>query len=177
MIIFSCADYRMMMRANLQAILMGVGTLLSTMGFTAQVSVPVYTTDTQHKLVGQVDFRDTALGLLITPNLEQVPEGLHGFHLHQHPDCNDMAMAAGGHYDPQKTGTHQGPYGNGHAGDLPVLYVDRTGEAHTPVLAPRLKTADLHGLTLMIHAGGDNYTDTPPLGGGGARWACGVIPD
>ncbi len=29
----------------------------------------------------------------------------------------------------------------------------------------------------MIHAGGDNYSDTPEkLGGGGARVACGVIP-
>jgi superoxide dismutase, Cu-Zn family len=28
----------------------------------------------------------------------------------------------------------------------------------------------------MIHAGGDNYSDTPaPLDGGGARIACGVI--
>ena len=28
----------------------------------------------------------------------------------------------------------------------------------------------------MIHAGGDNYSDQPqPLGGGGARIACGVI--
>ncbi|WP_324128836.1 superoxide dismutase family protein, partial [Acinetobacter baumannii] len=28
----------------------------------------------------------------------------------------------------------------------------------------------------MIHAGGDNYSDSPqPLGGGGARIACGVI--
>jgi superoxide dismutase, Cu-Zn family len=28
----------------------------------------------------------------------------------------------------------------------------------------------------MIHSGGDNYSDAPaPLGGGGARIACGVI--
>jgi Cu-Zn family superoxide dismutase len=28
----------------------------------------------------------------------------------------------------------------------------------------------------MVHTGGDNYSDTPaPLGGGGARIACGVI--
>jgi Cu-Zn family superoxide dismutase len=28
----------------------------------------------------------------------------------------------------------------------------------------------------MIHAGGDNHSDTPaPLGGGGGRMACGVI--
>jgi Cu-Zn family superoxide dismutase len=28
----------------------------------------------------------------------------------------------------------------------------------------------------MVHVGGDNYSDKPkPLGGGGARFACGVI--
>jgi Cu-Zn family superoxide dismutase len=45
-----------------------------------------------------------------------------------------------------------------------------------PLLAPRLKLADIKGRSLMIHAGGDNYSDTPaPLGGGGARAACGVV--
>ncbi|MCD3149108.1 superoxide dismutase, partial [Salmonella enterica subsp. enterica serovar Enteritidis] len=30
--------------------------------------------------------------------------------------------------------------------------------------------------SLMIHKGGDNYSHKPaPLGGGGARFACGVI--
>ncbi|MGI9335880.1 MAG: superoxide dismutase family protein, partial [Gammaproteobacteria bacterium] len=30
---------------------------------------------------------------------------------------------------------------------------------------------------LMIHAGGDNFSDQPKaLGGGGARAACGVVP-
>jgi len=39
-----------------------------------------------------------------------------------------------------------------------------------------LKMADLKGRALMIHTGGDNYADQPaPLGGGGVRWACGVI--
>jgi len=34
----------------------------------------------------------------------------------------------------------------------------------------------LHGHALMVHAGGDNHDDHPaPLGGGGARIACGVI--
>ena len=29
----------------------------------------------------------------------------------------------------------------------------------------------------MIHIGGDNYHDHPdPLGGGGARMGCGIIP-
>jgi Cu-Zn family superoxide dismutase len=51
------------------------------------------------------------------------------------------------------------------------------GTATQPVLAPRLKLADVQGHALMVHAGGDNHSDHPaPLGGGGARVACGVIP-
>jgi Cu-Zn family superoxide dismutase len=35
---------------------------------------------------------------------------------------------------------------------------------------------DIKGLALMVHQGGDNHSDHPqPLGGGGARVACGVI--
>jgi Cu-Zn family superoxide dismutase len=46
----------------------------------------------------------------------------------------------------------------------------------TAVIAPNLKLADVKGRAIMIHAGGDNYSDQPaPLGGGGARIACGVI--
>ena len=56
-----------------------------------------------------------------------------------------------------------------------MLYVNADGKATTPTLAPRLKLSDIQGLTLMVHANGDNYSDTPPLGGGGAREACGVI--
>jgi Cu-Zn family superoxide dismutase len=42
--------------------------------------------------------------------------------------------------------------------------------------APRLSTDDLKGRAIVIHSGGDNYSDTPrPLGGGGARVACGVV--
>jgi len=86
------------------------------------------------------------------------------------------ALAAGGHYDPLQTNKHEGPYGNGHLGDLPALYADQDGKASLPIVAPRLKTTDVRGRSLMIHAGGDNYADVPEkLGGGGSRMACGVI--
>jgi Cu-Zn family superoxide dismutase len=86
------------------------------------------------------------------------------------------AQAAGSHFDPDKSGKHEGPYSAGHAGDLPPLYVGSDGKATTPVLAPRLKTSDLKGHSVMIHAGGDNFSDQPqPLGGGGGRIACGVV--
>src|SRR4051794_4149693 len=84
--------------------------------------------------------------------------------------------AAGGHLDPKSSGRHEGPAGNGHLGDLPALTVNNDGTADTPVVAQRIKLSDLPGHALMIHAGGDNYSDSPEkLGGGGERIACGVI--
>ena len=74
------------------------------------------------------------------------------------------------------TGRHAGPEGNGHKGDLPVLEVAADGSARVTLTAPRLTVADAQGRALMVHAGGDNYSDEPkPLGGGGARIACGVV--
>jgi len=135
-------------------------------------------------IIGTVVFQDTTQGLKITPNLKGLSEGQHGFHVHEHPSCDHQmkdgkhvpGLAAGGHYDPQKTGKHAGPDGDGHLGDLPVLYVAPDGTATRESVARRLKISDLAGRSVMIHAGGDNYSDTPaPLGGGGGRVACGVV--
>ncbi|KTD14303.1 superoxide dismutase [Legionella israelensis] len=142
--------------------------------YAAEISVKIYKTGND-KPIGDIQFKDTKYGLLVTPDLSQLPPGLHGLHLHQNPSCADKGQAAGGHFDPKKTNTHQGPYGKGHLGDLPVLYVNKEDKADVPTLAPRLKVKDLKGLTVMIHAGGDNYSDTPKLGGGGDRIACGVV--
>lgn len=135
--------------------------------------------------VGTVTVSETPYGLVFTPALSGLAPGLHGFHVHQNPSCAPKekdgkmmaAGAAGGHYDPAGTNAHGTPWGNGHLGDLPPLYVDSSGAATQPVLAPRLKLVDLAGRSLMLHAGGDNHADHPaPLGGGGARVACGVAP-
>ncbi len=134
--------------------------------------------------IGTILAADSKNGLVLTPQLTGLTPGLHGFHVHQNPDCAPgmkdgqmvAAFSAGGHFDPAKTGKHEGPMGNGHLGDLPALNVGADGKATQPVTAPRLKVADLHGRSLMIHAGADNYSDKPkPLGGGGARVACGVV--
>ncbi|MGI8739144.1 MAG: superoxide dismutase [Cu-Zn] SodC [Gammaproteobacteria bacterium] len=133
--------------------------------------------------IGIVTATTTPWGLLLTPRLSDLPQGLHGFHVHENPNCAPAkdegeitaAYAAGSHYDPTDTDRHAGPYGNGHLGDLPPLYVDDDGEATHPVLAPRLKLNDLNDRALMVHLHGDNYSDKPvELGGGGARMACGV---
>ena len=150
---------------------------ISLNSYANQISVKIVSTDAREQSLGTVAFSDTENGLLITPHLKDLPPGLHGFHLHQIANCGDHGMDAGGHYDPNKTNSHEGPYGNGHLGDLPALYVNAAGLAVLPTLAPRLKISDINGLALMIHLGGDNYSNTPPLGGGGARIGCGVLQD
>lgn len=135
-------------------------------------------------IIGTVKLSDTAKGLALEPDLGGFAPGLHGFHVHEKPSCDTAdkdgkqtaGHAAGGHYDPHKSGKHAGPQGEGHQGDLPALEVNENGEAVKTLLAPHLKLADIKGRALMIHAGGDNYSDTPkPLGGGGPRVACEVI--
>lgn len=127
---------------------------------------------------GEIQITETKHGLLFTPNVHGVSTGLHGFHIHEKPDCSNMGMAAGGHFDLAKTGKHLGPYqDNGHLGDLPALYAAVDGMVSLPVLAPRvMHLSEIKNHALMIHAGGDNYSDSPqPLGGGGGRMICGVI--
>jgi Cu-Zn family superoxide dismutase len=133
---------------------------------------------------GTVVVSETKHGVVFTPARTGVAPGLHGFHVHEKGSCAPSekdgkqvaANAAGGHYDPDKTKKHGTPWGDGHRGDLPALFVDADGKAMNPVLAPRLKMAELKGKALMVHAGGDNHADHPaPLGGGGARVVCGVM--
>jgi Cu-Zn family superoxide dismutase len=146
----------------------------------ASLVIPIYSTtpDGRGQEIGEVAADDTIYGLLLTPDLHSLPPGIHGFHVHDMAMCEHDGMAAGGHLDPDKTGRHAGPYeGGGHLGDLPVLIVDANGRARLPVLAPRLKLEYIKNRALMIHAGGDNYSDVPmKLGGGGDRIACGKIP-
>ena len=86
------------------------------------------------------------------------------------------ALAAGGHYDPMKTGKHAGPEKGGHKGDLPLIMADKNGRAEIDFYQKNLTLDEIKNRSIMIHAGGDNYQDQPlPLGGGGARIGCGVI--
>lgn len=156
-------------------LLMSLLLCISAFGYALDRSARLFTTGQAKMPVGQVTFRDTPYGVLIIPAFSSLPPGLHGFHLHQYSNCGESGMKAGGHYDPLHANSHQGPYAQGHLGDLPVLYVSEDGKAFLPMLAPRLKTSQLDGLTVMIHSGGDNYSDQPSMGGGGNRIACGII--
>lgn len=134
--------------------------------------------------IGTVTIADDEHGIVITTALHDLPPGARGFHVHEKPECGPAlkddvmtpALAAGGHYDPDKTGKHLGPEGGGHKGDLPRLMVAPDGTAKVTLHVKGVTAAELKDRALMIHAGGDNYSDKPvALGGGGARIACGIL--
>lgn len=134
--------------------------------------------------IGSIAWKDSKAGLVVMPHLANLEAGSHGMHIHVNPDCSTAlrdgqptaGLAAGSHFDPDKSGKHLGPEGAGHKGDLPALTVGKDGKAKGKLVAPHLTLADIKGHAIMIHAGGDNYSDDPkPLGGGGARIACGVV--
>jgi Cu-Zn family superoxide dismutase len=174
-------------------------TLLSSLAMTAllgaavpvlaakpvKVNVNFVTADGVGKPAGTITLKETKDGVTIETNLKDLPPGEHGFHMHEKASCDPAdkdgkktaAQAAGGHFDPDATKAHKGPAGGGHKGDLPKLEADAKGVSKQKLEAKGLKLADFAGHALMIHEGGDNYSDTPkPLGGGGARIACGVVP-
>ncbi|WP_426816466.1 superoxide dismutase [Cu-Zn] SodC [Winslowiella sp. 2C04] len=161
--------------------------LVSGFAQAASEKVELHDVSTQGigKSIGQVTISETPYGLEFKPDLHSLKAGVHGFHVHAKGSCEPAttdgkavaAGAAGGHLDPGNSGKHLGPYQDGHLGDLPALFVTADGKATYPVLAPRIKKlSEISGKALMVHVGGDNHSDHPkPLGGGGDRFACGVI--
>lgn len=155
-----------------------------------QISIPMYavTKEGIGDSIGRVVVTEFPDGLEFRPSLTGLIPGLHGFHVHENPDCGPgpapegdgmlPAKAAGGHWDPENTGAHKAPWENGHFGDLPALYANRKEVAEHPVFKMRMRLDDLPGHALIVHHGGDNYKDDPvPSGGGGPIVACGVIPE
>lgn len=116
-----------------------------------------------NKDVGTVTITESNYGLVFTPDLQGLSEGLHGFHIHENPSCEPKekegkltaGLGAGGHWDPKGAKQHGYPWqDDAHLGDLPALTVLHDGTATNPVLAPRLKHLDdVRGHSIMIHTG------------------------
>lgn len=156
----------------------------------ASVEMTAATTTGGGTTQGTIRVTQLAEGVLLEPALEGLPPGLHGFHVHENGNCDPAreqdqdtanpsvkpAGEAGEHWDPGAKGNHEGPWGHGHLGDLPNLYVDRNGVASLPVYAPRISLSDLEKRALVVHENRDNYTDEPDgKGGSGSAIACGVL--
>lgn len=105
-------------------------------------------------------------GVLVTAQIFGLPEGFHGFHIHEGPDCGGEAFShTGAHFG---TGSHPD-----HTGDLPPL-LSCGGCAYLSVRTDRFRLCDVLGRTVVIHSGSDDFR-TQPAGNSGIKIACGRI--
>lgn len=174
--------------SSVAAVLFGLGMMFSSpvkaVAETEEVAMFLVDEKGEGEAIGTITLIDGKEGVDVMVAMEGLPPGMRGFHIHENPSCKPAekdgkmvpALAAGGHFDPKKTGKHLGPDKGGHAGDMPPLHVDEQGKAKASFTMKGLTVKDIKGRAVMVHAGGDNFSDEPlPLGGGGARIACGVI--
>lgn len=134
--------------------------------------------------IGHAMIADAPNGVLMLIEVRNLTPGWHGMHFHEKADCSKSDFtSAGGHVHDKATMVHGllNPDAN-EAGDLPNLYVAQDGTAHAEIFTTyvslkasgKLQLADADGSALVIHASPDDHM-TQPIGGAGARIACGVI--
>jgi Cu-Zn family superoxide dismutase len=132
--------------------------------------------------VGTATFTEEAGAVRLSADVQGLPPGEKGVHIHQTGACEPPTFeSAGAHFNPEgrRHGTlnPEGP----HAGDLPNLEVAQDGrgrlEATTDRVTLSAGTASLvdeDGSALVVHAQRDDL-QTDPSGNSGDRIACGVI--
>ena len=133
-------------------------------------------------LVGVAKLTESDGAVRVRVEVEGLPAGFHGFHVHAIGVCTPPFTSAGGHFNPGGAG-HPG-----HAGDMPVLLVNGDGSAEARFATDRYGVADVLGRALIIHLNPDNYANIPlryaaggpdattlATGDAGGRIACGVI--
>lgn len=132
------------------------------------------------KVVGVVSFAEVDGGVRIIADVAGLTPGLHGFHVHEHGDCDSHDLgSAGGHFNPTNTphGGPDSPPDQRHVGDLGNLEANQDGIAHYNRVDSliKLKGKDsIIGLSVIVHADPDDLK-SQPSGNSGKRVACGVV--
>ncbi|MFQ5752527.1 MAG: superoxide dismutase family protein [bacterium] len=127
---------------------------------------------------GTVTFTVEAGGMRVVAQFEGVPEGEHGFHIHEFGDCSSGdGKSAGGHFNPEGM-PHAGPKdAMRHIGDLGNITADAAGIVQKEFVDSHLTfegANSIIGKGVILHAKPDDFT-SQPTGAAGARISCGVI--
>lgn len=128
---------------------------------------------------GTVTFRQAGDKVQVVAKVSGLTPGNHGFHIHEKGDCSAPdAMSAGGHFNPSGK-PHGHPHqAEHHAGDMPMLEADRSGNAtlttELDAISVREGASGIVDRSVIVHVSPDDFK-TQPTGNSGARMACGVI--
>ena len=141
--------------------------------------------DLDGEIIGQAELIQGPSGTLIRLELEGLPPGPKAIHIHSTGTCQDHCegfQASGGHLNPDDRQhgllNPDGP----DAGDLPNFHVHENGYAWAELYTTAAslnghfgaRILDESGAALVIHENPDDHY-SQPIGGAGARLACGVI--
>ena len=128
---------------------------------------------------GIVTFTQKGDKVVVDARVAGLTPGGHGFHIHEKGDCSSGdGMSTGGHFNPLGKAHGMPSMPDHHAGDLPMLVADASGNAslvaEVDVITIGVGATDIVGRGLIVHKDPDDYK-TQPTGNSGARVACGVI--
>lgn len=148
-------------------------------------SILVTMMNTKGETIGEARLTQKPGGVEINLDASKLPQGVHGFHIHENGSCDIPTFeSAGGHFNPTNAKHGFDTPGGPHAGDLPNIQVKAYGNVSTSVLAEMVtlekgkKNSLLKegGTALIIHSKADDYK-SQPAGNAGERIACGVIAE
>ena len=129
--------------------------------------------------MGHVTLIQGPRGILIQARLTNVPEGWHGFHIHETGSCEPDFSTASGHYNPTEVGHGPLHEAGHHAGDTVNVYAHSDGLVNADQYtvdvtlgAGANSVFDTDGSAFILHESPDTYGEAA---GAGARIACGVI--
>lgn len=133
-------------------------------------------------VIGGVMVWDSPEGAVFKVVVTKFTPGFKGFHLLTTANCDpvpvngrlELGGAAGKPLDPQGTGKHDGPFGDGYLGALPKTEANADGWIFMSLVAPRVRVTDLHVRALVLREYDDNYKNKPLLGGSGGIASCGM---
>ncbi|MEO1987180.1 MAG: superoxide dismutase family protein [Martelella sp.] len=133
---------------------------------------------------GTVAMEETASGVvLVEVTAKGLPEGEHGFHVHQVGKCDpDTAFKSAESHLARGLDHGIETAGGPHPGDMPNLHAQSDGVAHAEFFlrgftlgtTGNQRILDDDGSAVIIHSGSDDYS-TQPSGGSGDRIACAVL--
>ena len=134
---------------------------------------------------GTATLRQGPNGLLMKIEATGLTPGWHGIHLHETGQCEAAFTSAGAHINHPAAKV---PHGLMNAdgpddGDLPNIFAHADGTAKAEIFTTHARLSgdgqaqdllDNDGSAIIIHANADDHS-SQPIGGAGARVACGAI--
>merc|ERR1712215_218189 len=123
---------------------------------------------------------DSEKDTMFMGNISNLPQGKHGFHVHQKGDLGNQCKDAGGHYNPENK-TH-GDLGaqERHEGDFGNIVSDEDKTARVMITSKNTDLNKLIGRALVVHDKEDDLglkgtEESKGTGSAGARLDCCII--